>query len=102
MLAIPRVAKAYGQKLPADYIAGLEKMFAYDMWIMQPDGNTPDWNDSDHCGITSMMSEGAELLSPTPGLPLDRLRRQARLATRSYEPLLSLGRTSNHAIRLGS
>ena len=60
MLAIPRVAKAYGQKLPADYIAGLEKMFAYDMWIMQPDRKTPDWNDSDHCDITSMMSEGAE------------------------------------------
>jgi hypothetical protein len=61
MLAIPRLAKAYGYKLPADYIAGLEKMFAYDMWIMQPDRKTPDWNDSDHCNITSMMSQGAQL-----------------------------------------
>jgi hypothetical protein len=61
MLGIARTAKAYNQTLPADYVAGLEKMFAYDMWIMQPDHRTPDWNDSGHGGIDRLMAKGAEL-----------------------------------------
>jgi hypothetical protein len=61
MLAIPRVAEAYGHKLPAKYIAGLEKMFAYDLWVMQPDRKTPDWNDSGHGDITRMLADGAAL-----------------------------------------
>ena len=61
MLAIPRLAKVYGYKLPAGYVAGLEKMFAYNMWAMQPDGDVPHWNDSGSVDVREILADGAAL-----------------------------------------
>lgn len=61
MLGIYKLARAYGQTLPTDYAAGLEKMFAYDMWAMQPDGDMPHWNDSGCVNVAEVLAEGAAL-----------------------------------------
>ncbi len=61
MLAIPRLAKSYGRELPAAYVAGLEKMFAYDMWAMQPNGDVPHWNDSWGVNVPEILAGGAAL-----------------------------------------
>jgi hypothetical protein len=61
MLAIPRIAKTYRRELPAGYVAGLEKMFAYDLWAMQPDGDVPHWNDSWGVNVPTILVQGAAL-----------------------------------------
>jgi hypothetical protein len=61
MLAIPRLAEIYGRKVPDGYLAGLEKMFAYDLLAMQPDGSLPEWNDSGRGSVREMLAEGAAL-----------------------------------------
>ena len=44
------IAGAYGYHLPDDYLARLERMFEYNMWVMRPDRDAPRWNDSWHVG----------------------------------------------------
>jgi hypothetical protein len=61
LLGIPRLASAYGHELPADYVAGLEKMFAYNLWAMRPDRSLPRWNDSWHVDVPGVLAEGAKL-----------------------------------------
>jgi hypothetical protein len=61
MLGIPRLAKTYGRELPAEYVAGLEKMFAYNMWVMVPNGDAPHWNDSSGADVPDILATGVEL-----------------------------------------
>jgi hypothetical protein len=61
MLGIPQLAKAYGYKLPDDYVAGLEKMYAYNMWAMQPNGDVPHWNDSWGLNVPELLVQAAQL-----------------------------------------
>ncbi|MCC6126092.1 MAG: alginate lyase family protein [Pirellulales bacterium] len=61
MLAIPRLAEDYGRKVPDGYLAGLEKMFAYNLWAMQPDGSLPEWNDSGRGNVRGLLAEGAAI-----------------------------------------
>ena len=48
LLVLPRMAKIVGrlQELPAGYIAGLEKAFDYELYLMTPDRTLPEFNDS--------------------------------------------------------
>ena len=61
MLGIARLASVYRHELPATYVAGLEKMYAYDMWAMRPDRDLPRWNDSWHVDVAGSLAEGAKL-----------------------------------------
>jgi hypothetical protein len=61
MLGIPRLASAYGHELPEGYLAGLEKMFAYNLWAMRPDRSLPRWNDSWHVDVPHILAQGAKL-----------------------------------------
>ncbi len=45
-LGLVEVARMTGQTLPPDYLARLERMWDYDMWLMGPDGTSPAFNDS--------------------------------------------------------
>lgn len=58
MLGIPRLAAAYGHQLPDGYLAGLEKMFAYNLWAMRPDRSLPRWNDSWHTDVPALLAGG--------------------------------------------
>ncbi|MEN6642716.1 MAG: alginate lyase family protein [Armatimonadia bacterium] len=63
-LGLVEVAKLTGQTLPADYLAKLERMWDYNMWLMAPDGASPAWNDS---GPTDMRRTLADGLKYFPG-----------------------------------
>lgn len=55
------VAAAYNYRLPDAYLAKLERMFAYNMWVMRPDRDTPRWNDSWHVNVAETMKKGFAL-----------------------------------------
>jgi len=55
------MAAAYGYSLPDGYRARLERMFAYDMWVMRPDRDAPRWNDSWHVDVPGTLSRGFSL-----------------------------------------
>ena len=52
------ITGAYGYRLPNDYLAKLERMFAYNMWVMRPDRDTPRWNDSWHVDVVGTLRKG--------------------------------------------
>ena len=54
-------AAAYGYSLPQGYMAKLERMFAYDLWVMRPDRDAPRWNDSWHVDVLGTLSKGFSL-----------------------------------------
>ncbi len=54
-------AAAYGYSLPEGYRAKLEKMFAYNLWIMRPDRDAPRWNDSWGVDVMGTLSQGLSL-----------------------------------------
>ncbi len=54
-------AAAYGYSLPDGYRAKLEKMFAYNLWIMRPDRDAPRWNDSWGVDVVGTLSQGLAL-----------------------------------------
>ncbi len=55
------IAGAYGYSLPDKYLAKLERMFAYNMWVMRPDRDTPRWNDSWHVDVAGTLRKGLAL-----------------------------------------
>jgi hypothetical protein len=55
------VASAYGHHLPNGYLTKLERMFAYNMWVMRPDRDAPRWNDSWHVDVRGTLSKGFAL-----------------------------------------
>jgi len=55
------VAAAYSFRLPDAYLAKLERMFAYNMWVMRPDRDTPRWNDSWHVNVVETLRKGFAL-----------------------------------------
>jgi hypothetical protein len=57
-------AAAYGYSLPEGYSAKLEKMFAYNLWVMRPDRDAPRWNDSWHVDVPGVLNRGS-VLFPT-------------------------------------
>ena len=50
-----------GFEVPGDYVAKMEKMFAYFLNSMQPDRTTPPLNDSGANNVVSYLEEGAKL-----------------------------------------
>ena len=54
-------AAAYGYALPDGYRAKLEKMFAYNLWVMRPDRDAPRWNDSWHVDVGGTLRRGLTL-----------------------------------------
>jgi hypothetical protein len=54
-------AAAYGYSLPDGYRAKLERMFAYDLWVMRPDRDAPRWNDSWHVDVPGTLRKGFSL-----------------------------------------
>jgi len=54
-------AGAYGYRLPDEYLARLERMFAYNMWVMRPDRDAPRWNDSWHVDVVGILRKGLAL-----------------------------------------
>jgi hypothetical protein len=55
------IAGSYGYPLPDEYLAKLERMFAYNMWVMRPDRDTPRWNDSWHVDVVGTLKKGLAL-----------------------------------------
>ena len=55
------VAEAYRYHLPDEYLAKLVQMFAYNMWVMRPDRDTPRWNDSWHVDVVGVLRKGLAL-----------------------------------------
>ncbi len=55
------VAGAYHYDLPDGYLAKLERMFAYNMWVMRPDRSAPRWNDSWHVDVPGTLMKGLSL-----------------------------------------
>jgi len=55
-------AAAYRYRLPTGYLNKLERMFAYNMWVMRPDRDAPRWNDSWHVAVPGILSKGFALL----------------------------------------
>ncbi len=54
-------AAAYGYSLPQEYRAKLEKMFAYNLWVMRPDRDAPRWNDSWGVDVLGTLRNGLSL-----------------------------------------
>jgi hypothetical protein len=54
-------AAAYGYRLPEGYMTKLERMFAYNLWVMRPDRDAPRWNDSWHVDVPRTLSQGFTL-----------------------------------------
>lgn len=52
------VARLTGFSLPPDYLAKLERMWDYLMWIADPEGQTPALNDSGRTNVRSLLQEG--------------------------------------------
>ena len=57
-LGLVRVAQLTGQTLPADYLAKLERMWDYNMWLMGPDGASPAFNDSGATDLRRTLNDG--------------------------------------------
>lgn len=57
------IADAYGYRLPDGYLTKLERMFAYNMWVMRPDRDAPRWNDSWHVDVLGTLKKGFALFS---------------------------------------
>ena len=55
------IAGAYGYSLPVEYLARLERMFEYNMWVMRPDRDVPRWNDSWHVDVVGTLRKGLAL-----------------------------------------
>jgi len=55
------VAGPYHYDLPDGYLAELERMFAYNMWVMRPDRSAPRWNDSWHVDVPGTLMKGLSL-----------------------------------------
>ncbi len=55
------IAGAYGYRLSDEYLARLERMFAYNMWVMRPDRDAPRWNDSWHVDVVGTLRKGLAL-----------------------------------------
>ena len=55
------IAGAYGHSLPDGYLTKLERMFAYNMWVMRPDRDAPRWNDSWHVDVQGTLKKGFAL-----------------------------------------
>ena len=55
------IAGTYGHSLPDGYLAKLERMFAYNMWVMRPDRDAPRWNDSWHVDVSGTLKKGFAL-----------------------------------------
>lgn len=55
------IATAYRYRLPDEYLAKLERMFAYNMWVMRPDRDAPRWNDSWHVDVIGTLRRGLAL-----------------------------------------
>ncbi|MCP4376998.1 MAG: heparinase, partial [bacterium] len=55
------IAGAYGHSLPDGYLAKLERMFAYNMWVMRPDRDAPRWNDSWRVDVSGSLKKGFAL-----------------------------------------
>ena len=62
ILGIYDVARVNDYKLPEDYVAGLERMYAYYLKICMPDGRTPAVNDSGWADAQAMLAEGFSYL----------------------------------------
>ena len=54
-------AAAYKYSLPTGYMAKLERMFAYNLWVMRPDRDAPRWNDSWHVDVPGLLRQGFAL-----------------------------------------
>ncbi len=54
-------AATYGYALPDGYRAKLERMFAYNLWVMRPDRDAPRWNDSWRVNVVGTLSKGLAL-----------------------------------------
>ncbi len=54
-------AAAYGYSLPEGYRTKLEKMFAYNLWVMRPDRDAPRWNDSWGVDVMGTLRNGLSL-----------------------------------------
>jgi hypothetical protein len=54
-------AATYGYSLPDGYMSKLEKMFAYNLWVMRPDRDAPRWNDSWGVDVMGTLSKGLSL-----------------------------------------
>jgi len=57
------IADAYRYRLPDGYLTKLERMFAYNMWVMRPDRDAPRWNDSWHVDVSGTLKKGFALFS---------------------------------------
>jgi hypothetical protein len=55
------IAGAHRYRLPNEYLAKLERMFAYNMWVMRPDRDAPRWNDSWHVDVVGTLRRALAL-----------------------------------------
>jgi hypothetical protein len=56
-----RLARLNDIPLPGGYQAGLEKMYALNMWAMSPDRDVPPFNDSWHVNVPGVLADGLKL-----------------------------------------
>jgi len=102
-------AAAYGYSLPDGYRAKLEKMFAYNLWVMRPDRDAPRWNDSWNVNVVRTLSKRDWLFFPAArtssgsSRAAKRERRRTTRRMRSHTPARSscgpvgIGRLSSWA-----
>ncbi|MCE0499197.1 MAG: heparinase II/III family protein [Methylacidiphilales bacterium] len=62
VMTIPRLAKQVGRldELPAGYVAGMERAFDYDLYLMTPDRSLPKFNDSWPVGIKGVLHKALD------------------------------------------
>ncbi len=95
-------AAAYGYSLPTGYMAKLERMFAYNLWVMRPDRDAPRWNDSWHVDVPGTLRQGFALFPARKDFQWIATDGKEGTAAEPYIALFPLRWSGCHAIRLGS
>lgn len=59
-VGLVRIAQLNGYPLPEGYLENLERMYAYNLWLMTPDRDIPPFNDSWRADVPRILREGHE------------------------------------------
>ena len=100
-LGIADIAAMNGYELPDGYLANLERMFEYTVYMLKPDGLLPDFNDSVNANPRDILWRGYQLFPRTGRFPVGSHGPCCGYAPGAHFLCVSLGRLSHSAQRLG-